>query len=69
MSAPVMYTPAEVARILGLHPQTVRRMCAARQIETLNISSGHNKARYLITEDGLRAFQRNRTIPALSWRP
>ena len=64
-----LYTPIEVAEILGIHPQTVRRMCRARQIGHTELGSGHIKARYVISEGDLQAFLRTRTVPALQRRP
>lgn len=58
-------TPAQAAPLMGLAPQTVRAMCAARQIEHLNISRGSRKARYRISSDAIRAWQRTRTVTAL----
>ncbi len=68
---PTLLTPAQASApdLIPKPPQTIRRMCAAREIECLNISRGKQKARYLISTDAIRAWRRNHTIPALQRRP
>jgi excisionase family DNA binding protein len=58
------YTPRQAAPLLGLHEQTVRRMCAAREITTINTSTGKQKARYIITESAIQAWISRHTVPA-----
>jgi excisionase family DNA binding protein len=58
------YTPREAAPLLGLNEQTVRRMCAARQITHINTSNGKQKARYIITESAIQAWIARHTVPA-----
>ena len=68
MTDPTLYTPAEAAVLLRLTPQTVRHLCSSRQLEYIDVSSGKQRARYLISADAIAAFRRTRTIPARSTR-
>lgn len=58
------YTPRQAAPLLGLNEQTVRRMCAAREITAINTSRGKQRARYLITESAISAWVSRHTVPA-----
>jgi excisionase family DNA binding protein len=58
------YTPRQAAPLLGMHEQTVRRMCAAREITAINTSRGKQRARYVITESAIQAWISRHTVPA-----
>ena len=54
-------TPAQAAPLLGLHPKTVRDMCAARRIDCRVTFGPKGQARYQLSADHLRAFNLRHT--------
>lgn len=52
------HTPAQAAALLGLHPRTVRDMCADGRIRRTKTTGPAGQPRYRIHDDDIRAWLR-----------
>lgn len=52
----LVYDLPEAARILRLHPETVRKYCREGRIQSVNISKSTKKPLYRITPDAILQF-------------
>ena len=58
------HTPTAAAPLLGLHPRTVRDLCASRQIECRVTYGPKGQARYHLSDDQIYAYNRLHTVTA-----
>ena len=62
MTALAWHTPTQAAPLLGLHPRTVRDLCAARQIECRVTYGPKGQARYHLSDEQIAAYNRTHTV-------
>ncbi|MDU7718820.1 MAG: helix-turn-helix domain-containing protein [Cutibacterium avidum] len=63
MSTPeALLTTSQAAQRLGMHPRTVRDLCASRQITCIVTTGPKGQARYRIQPSALEAFLREHTV-------
>ena len=56
------HTPTAAAPLLGLHPKTVRDLCASRSIECRVTHGPKGQARYHLSDDQIYAYNRIHTV-------
>lgn len=58
------HTTTQAAPLLGMHPKTVRLLCATKRIECRVTTGPKGQARYRISDQQIARFNRSHTQPA-----
>ena len=52
----IVYDLSEAAEILRVHPETIRKYCREKRIDSINISKSETKPIYRVTPDAIEKF-------------